>query len=97
MVPAGPPPPPGMPSAPAMPAKKKQEPKAKLKQVHWVKVNERKIKDTIWEKMKDELVNIDKDEIERLFAMKEGKSGVRGSVAGGGRAHSQCMRAPNLS
>ena len=50
----------------------------KLKQVHWVKVNDRKIKDTVWEKMKDDEVDIDKDEIEILFAMKEsGKPGVK--------------------
>ena len=42
-----------------MPEKKKQEPKVKLKQVHWVKVNDRKIKDTVWEKMKDDEVDID--------------------------------------
>jgi hypothetical protein len=61
-----------------MPEKKKQEPKVKLKQVHWVKVNDRKIKDTVWEKMKDDEVDIDKDEIELLFAMKEsGKAGVK--------------------
>jgi hypothetical protein len=61
-----------------MPEKKKQEPKVKLKQVHWVKVNDRKIKDTVWEKMKDDEVDIDKDEIEILFAMKEsGKPGVK--------------------
>ena len=66
-----------MPAAGALPVKKKQEPKCKLKQVHWVKVNERKLKDTIWEKMKDEEVDIDKDELEKLFAMREtGKGGL---------------------
>ena len=48
----------------------------KLKQVHWVKINERKLKDTIWENMKDEQVDIDKDEIERMFAMKESGKAV---------------------
>jgi hypothetical protein len=67
----GPPPPPGMPAMAPAPMKKKQEPKVKLKQVHWVKINERKLKDTIWETMKDEEVDLDKDEIEKLFAMKE--------------------------
>jgi len=53
-----------------MPAKRKQQPVKKLKQVHWIKVNERKVKDTIWESMKDEEVKIDKDELENLFAAK---------------------------
>ena len=62
----------------AAPVKKKQEPKCKLKQVHWVKVNDRKLKGTIWEKMQDESVNIDKNEIEALFAMKEsGKIAIK--------------------
>ena len=73
----GPPPPPGMPAMAPAPVKKKQEPKVKLKQVHWVKINERKLKDTIWEKMKDEEVNLDKDEIEKLFAMKESGEPLR--------------------
>jgi hypothetical protein len=85
--PPPPPPPPkgGAPGAPGetqsgLPAKKKQQPSRRLKQLHWIKVNERKVKTTIWETMEDESVMIRKEEIEQLFEAKV--SAAKGSEKG---------------
>lgn len=62
-----------MPGAAGLPAKKKREPKVKLKQLHWIKVADRKVPGTIWEKIKDEEVPLPLDEIEEIFAAKQVK------------------------
>jgi hypothetical protein len=46
------------------------EPKNRLKQLHWIKINERKVASTIWEKMRDEDLDIEFEVIEDLFAAK---------------------------
>ena len=73
-APPPPPPPGGGPgggeTATGLPPKKKQEPGKRLKQLHWIKVNERKVKTTIWEKMQDDQVQLRREEIENLFEAK---------------------------
>lgn len=61
-----------MPNAgvPGLRPKKKAEPSKRLKQLHWIKVAERKVATTIWEAMRDEELDIEKDIIEDLFAAK---------------------------
>jgi hypothetical protein len=60
------------------------EPKKKLKQLHWIKVHERKVANTIWEKMRDEDLTLPFDEIEDLFQTKAvAKVGAKAGDAGG--------------
>jgi len=70
----GAPPPSGMPlpgaAIPGLRPKKKMEPSKRMKQLHWIKVSERKVASTIWETMRDEDMDIEKDTIEDLFAAK---------------------------
>ena len=46
------------------------EPSKRLKQLHWIKINDRKVKDTIWESMRDEECTLENDVIEDMFAAK---------------------------
>ena len=65
--PGGPPPPPG--GAPAQPAGKfKHNPKVPMKNVMWNMVPMNNIKDTIWSKIDDLKVPIDKEHLEKEFA-----------------------------
>ena len=73
----GAPRPPGAPGAPGAPpppapAYKKKEPKkpsVQMRQLHWGKLPDNKIKGTIWEKdVGDEKVKLDTAELEKLFA-----------------------------
>jgi hypothetical protein len=71
------------------------EPKKKLKQLHWIKVHERKVANTIWEKMRDEDVQLPFDEIEELFQTKAvAKVGAKAGDAGGAGAEEEGEELP---
>ena len=59
---------------PAFPKKKPVKPNVQMRQLHWTKVPDAKVKGTMWEKdMSDEHVVLDKEEMESLFAAQAAK------------------------
>ncbi|EOD29366.1 hypothetical protein EMIHUDRAFT_434678 [Emiliania huxleyi CCMP1516] len=64
--------PPMAPMAPAYPKKAPVKPSQPMRQLHWGKLPDMKVKGTLWEKeVDDSKVAIDKDELESLFATKQ--------------------------
>jgi len=60
------------PMAPAYPKKAPVKPSQPMRQLHWGKLPDMKVKGTLWEKeVDDSKVAIDKDELESLFATKQ--------------------------
>jgi len=58
--------------APAYPKKAPVKPSQPMRQLHWGKLPDMKVKGTLWEKeVDDSKVAIDKDELESLFATKQ--------------------------
>jgi hypothetical protein len=55
----------------AVKQKKNPKPRIKMKQMNWTKVGNNKIPDTYWEKLNDELIRLDLDLLEEMFAAKE--------------------------
>ena len=71
-------------TAAALPPKKKHEPGKRLKQLHWIKVNERTFKTTIWKMMKDDQVQLRRQEMEQLCEAKiSAKNLNKGDKEGG--------------
>lgn len=63
-----------------------------MKQLHWSKINDPKIKGTIWElEVKDEKVRLNEEELEDLFCAKKT---VESSVGGGGAAEKKKSEGP---
>ena len=86
-MPPGAPRPPGAPPPPGAPVMSNKKPPMKpgvpMKQLHWGKIPDAKIKGTIWEKdVKDEKVKLDEKKLEELFCAR--KAAAPGGGGGGG-------------
>eukprot|EP00698_Gefionella_okellyi_P002950 TRINITY_DN12792_c0_g1_i1.p1 TRINITY_DN12792_c0_g1~~TRINITY_DN12792_c0_g1_i1.p1 ORF type:complete len:1273 (-),score=371.66 TRINITY_DN12792_c0_g1_i1:29-3847(-) len=78
----GPPPPMMAAAAPSRPKRPAIKPSTKLKALGWNKVADNKVDNTVWEKTNDEKIDIDKSELEALFAAKEVSTQAKEESAG---------------
>jgi len=75
----GPPPAPGLgggggkPKDPPLPKKRVIKPKQKMKKLHWQKVEDRAVKESIWFSVADDDVKFDVEDFEATFCQKETK------------------------
>ena len=71
--------------APAYPKKKPVKPNVQMRQLHWAKIPDAKIKGTMWESdLTDEKVKLDIEEVENLFAANAAKKKEDKEEEGGG-------------
>ena len=71
--------------APAYPKKKPVKPNVQMRQLHWAKIPDAKIKGTMWESdLTDEKVKLDIEEVENLFAANAAKKKDDKEEEGGG-------------